>query len=68
MKNKHKLKGQECYIDDDMTNKEREIQAVLRKRAREEREKGNTVKVGYQKIMINNQWENWQPASQQQIT
>ena len=63
MKNKSKLKGQDCFIDDDMTKKEPEIQAVLRQRAREERAKGNTVKVGYQKIMINNQWENWQPAS-----
>jgi hypothetical protein len=49
--------GQDCYINDDMMKQEREIQATIRKHAREEKENGNAVKVGYQKIMINNQWE-----------
>lgn len=68
MRNKNKLKGQDCFIDNDLTKIEREIQAHLRQRAREERDKGNTAQVGYQKIKINDQWENWQPASQQSIT
>lgn len=68
MRNKNKLKGQDCFIDSDLTKMEREIQANLRQRAREERVKGNTAQVGYQKIKINDQWENWQPASQQPIT
>ena len=59
MKNKSKLQGQECFIDDDMTLNEREIQAELRKLAREEKEKGNSVKVGYQKLQINGNWVNW---------
>ena len=59
MKNKNKLKGQDRYIDDDMTRQEREIQSALRKRAREEKEKGNEAKVGYQKLLINNNWVNW---------
>jgi hypothetical protein len=49
-----KLKGQDIYIDDDLTKSEREIKKTLRKKGREEREKGNNeVKVGYQKIFIN---------------
>ena len=56
------------YIDDDLTVNEREIQSNLRNIAREERAKGNEVKVGYQKIMINNQWVNWNTLSQQTTT
>ena len=53
MKNKSKLHGEDRFIDNDMTKTEREIQKALRSRAKEEREKGNTAKVGYQKILIN---------------
>ena len=60
VKNKSILRGQDTYIDDDLTKKEREIQAVLRQRAREEREKGdNEARVGYQKILLQGQWVNW---------
>lgn len=59
MKKKIKLKGEECFIDSDLTKKEREIQQAIRQRAREERENGNIVKVGYQKLSINDKWVNW---------
>lgn len=68
MRNKSKLKDSDIYIDDDMTKQEREIQAKLRRIAKEERDKGNTVKVGYQKLLINEQWVNWSALSQPQIT
>jgi hypothetical protein len=42
-----------------MTLNEREIQAELRKLAREEKEKRNSVKVGYQKLQINGNWVKW---------
>ena len=57
LRSKRKLVGQECYIENDMTKKERQIQSRLRTRAKEERNKGNTVRVGYQKIEINGRWE-----------
>ncbi|PSN42467.1 hypothetical protein C0J52_21061 [Blattella germanica] len=53
LRNKNKLRGIECYIDNDMTKEERSIQATLRRRAKEEKEKGYTVRVGYRKIQIN---------------
>lgn len=59
MKSKSKLAGKECFIESDMTREERKIQAALRGRAKEERERGNEVKVGYQKISINGRWEYW---------
>ena len=66
MKNKSKLHPEDTFIDD-MTKTEREIQKALRSRAKEEREKGNTAKVGYQKILINDQWVIW-PALPQGST
>ena len=60
MRNKSKLRGQDIYIDSELTKAEREIQGILRQRAREEREKGDTeAKVGYQKILLRGQWVAW---------
>ncbi|PSN33567.1 hypothetical protein C0J52_26229 [Blattella germanica] len=39
LRNKNKLRGIECYIDNDMMKEERSIQATLRRRAKEEAEK-----------------------------
>ncbi|XP_070169555.1 uncharacterized protein [Polyergus mexicanus] len=47
------------YIDDDLTRREREIQGRLRRRAREEKEKGKEVKIGYKKISVNGKWFKW---------
>ena len=57
LRNKKKLIGKECCIENDMTRGERKIQAILRHRAKEEANKGNTVRIGYQKIQINGKWE-----------
>lgn len=47
------------YIDDDLTKMERERQNHLRDKAKEEREKGNDVKMGYGKIFIKDSWYRW---------
>lgn len=61
MRNKHKLKNnksQRIFINEDMTKKELEKGKQLRKRAQEEKNKGNSVKLGYNKIIINgNEWK-----------
>jgi hypothetical protein len=44
------------YIDDDLTKEERETQKKLRELAREERDRGKRVKIGYWKIQINGEW------------
>ena len=59
MKNISKLYGEDTFIDNDMTETEREVQKAMRSRAKEGREKGNTAKVGYQKILIKDQWVIW---------
>ncbi|KAJ8956684.1 hypothetical protein NQ318_014039 [Aromia moschata] len=61
MQNKSKLKNMQdkVYINDDLSKKEREIQTRLRKIAKEERDKGNSVKVGFQKLIIDQQVWKW---------
>lgn len=60
LKNKASLRGQDTYIDSDLTKKERDIQSRLRQLAKVEREKGNNeVRVGYQKILLGGQWTQW---------
>lgn len=49
---KSKLGERKIYIEHDLTREEREVQKILRKRAREERREGRKVKVGYRKLVI----------------
>jgi hypothetical protein len=62
MRNKSRLKeikGERVYIDDHLTNKERKTQRKLKDVAREERDRGERVKIGYRKIQINGEWFRW---------
>lgn len=56
LRNKRKLGQQKIFIDNDLTAKERDIQRELVGIMKEERDKGIVSKVGYQKIMIRDQW------------
>lgn len=58
-KNKYKLKETNIFIDNDQTQEEMRIQAELRALAREERNQGKTVKIGYKKILINEEEYVW---------
>jgi hypothetical protein len=42
-----------------MTKEERETQKKLSELAREERDRGKRVKIGYRKIQINGDWFRW---------
>lgn len=53
------LRENRIFITADLTKKEREIQKIIRDRAKLERQNGNTVKVGYQNIIINGQEWKW---------
>lgn len=68
MKERNKLIGTNIFIDKDMIRTEREIQWELRQIAKEEREKGKTVKVGYQKLIVNNKEWKWQDFQKVQLT
>lgn len=51
MENKHKLKGTRTYIESDLTNAEKKIQNQIWAIAKKEMEKGERVKVGYQRMI-----------------
>jgi hypothetical protein len=60
--NKSKLKerkGERMYIEDDLTNEGRKTQKKLREVAREEKNRGKRVKIGYRKRQINGEWFIW---------
>jgi hypothetical protein len=62
MLNKSKLKEKKdvrMYIDGDLTKEKKETQKKLRELAREERDRGKMVKIGYRKIQINGEWFRW---------
>jgi hypothetical protein len=42
-----------------LTKEERETQKKLRELAKEERDRGKRVKIGYRKIQINGEWFRW---------
>lgn len=59
MRGKNKLKGTTIYIDNDLTREERYIQKELRNIAKEERGKGKSVKIKYQKLLIKGKVYKW---------
>ena len=68
MQNKNKLKGTTIFIENDMTNKEINIQNELKKIAKQEYEKGNKVRIGYQKLTINSKTFDWEEISKEKST
>ncbi|XP_025269024.1 trichohyalin-like [Camponotus floridanus] len=56
---KSKLKGKKLYIDNDLTKKKRDVQKEIAEIAKLERERGNQVKIGYKKIMVNERTFKW---------
>lgn len=56
---KSKLKQTKIYIDNDLTWEERKIQREIRSIAKEEKGKGKSVKIGYQKLIINGEVYGW---------
>lgn len=60
LKRRGMLKGINLWIEDDYTERENEVQEWLLKIEKEERARGNEVKVGYQKIRVNGEWYRWE--------
>lgn len=70
MKNKNKLRTYQegtIYINDDMTKSEREVQGKIRKVAQEEKKKGKKVKIGYQKVTIDDQEWKWSKGAEKLV-
>lgn len=59
MEGKSKLKGTKIYVDNDLTKNEREIQREIRNIVRETARAGDKVRIGYQKLAINEKEYKW---------
>jgi len=59
MVNKYKLKGEEIFIENDLTWEERKVQERISKWSREMRNKGNEIKIGFGKVRVNGVWRYW---------
>ena len=62
MINKGKLRGENWYIEDDLTKEEQEIQREIVKRAKEERKRGLRATIGYRKLNIDGKKYTWSDA------
>lgn len=60
MVNKSKLKGEQYYIENDLTWEERKLQERIGKWAIEQREKGEMIKIGRGKVRIKEKWIFWE--------
>lgn len=62
LQNKHKLKNNQLdriYVNEDLTRDEMEKRKQLRNRAKEEANKGKSVKIGYNKIIVDGKEWRW---------
>ena len=59
MRNKAKLRGTDWYVENDLSKEEQEIQRVIVKRAKEERNKGARTTIGYRKLIIDGEKYMW---------
>lgn len=60
MLNKNKLKGTTFYIENDLSWEERKIQKKINKWAREQRRKGEEIKVGVGRVRVRGVWRKWE--------
>jgi len=68
MRNKHKLKGGNIYIENDLSFEDRKIQEKLSKWARGKRSAGIEVKVGRGRVKIRDRWMTWEDIEREERT
>lgn len=59
MANKNKLKEGRIFIENDLTWQKIKMQEKIHKWAKEEREKGKEIKIGYARVGIGDTWRKW---------
>ena len=47
-----RMRGGVVYIDNDLTAKQREVQKIIRDKAKEERNRGKSVRIGFQRLNV----------------
>lgn len=65
MRNKNKLRGERIFIENDLTWEERKLQERISRWAKEEREKGVLVKVGFARVLVKGMWRKWEEIEEE---
>lgn len=60
MKRKGMLRGVDIWIEDDFTEREKQVQGWLKSIVREEKKNGLETRLGYFKIQIDGSWYRWE--------
>lgn len=55
----NKLGRKKIYVENDLTVEKRRIQAIIKERAKDEKQRGKKTRVGYQKLNINGKEFRW---------
>lgn len=63
MKSRNLLLEKKVYINNDLTPKERTIQRHILQRAKEEKARGHSTRIGYMKLKIDETWWEWDDHS-----
>lgn len=66
MRNKYKLRGEKFYIENDLSWEERRTQEQITRWAKEQKAKGEEVKVGLGRIRIKGRWKSWAEIKQEE--
>jgi len=59
MRNKHRLKGEKIYIENDLSWEERNTQVKINKWAKEQKGRGLEVKIGIGRVRVRGVWRAW---------
>ncbi|KYN18391.1 Lysosomal aspartic protease [Trachymyrmex cornetzi] len=60
MGNKYKFKGEQVYVENDLSWEERKIQEQINRWAKERRGKGEDIKIARDKVRIEGKWIYWE--------
>lgn len=66
LQNKYRLKGEQIFIDSDLSWEERKIQERINRWAKEQRGKGREVKVGKGRVKVGGRWKKWEEIEQKE--
>lgn len=66
MQNKYRLRGEQIFIDSDLSWEERKIQERINRWAKEQRGRGREIKVGKGRVKVEGRWKKWEEIKQKE--
>lgn len=66
IQNKYILKSETIFIENDLSWEERKIQERMNRWAKDQREKGKDIRIGFGRVKIDGMWKSWTEISQRE--